>query len=368
MKPWLCILLLVCSIEAQAGRDRYIPHIVQGQGWATLLHVINLCDDPSTYNLDLIGSDGERLQFAFAGTEDRYGGVHNGADPIVEMGTHSFLLPDIGKDLIQGYGILTDDGGGCIAVDTEYRQRIPEFPFATVPTQQMSGDELILPFRYVGGCVAGVAMAGNGGRLRIKAMNWNGELLGQADLGNVYHTAFPLHDKIPGVQGQRGTLRIIGEAAAVGLDFCDGKLEQFRLPHRLEATEPPGAGQDDFTLTKNSYYASDFAVKFLRRETKTADGETYDQDVYGIKVTIGNVAIARRRYEATLTFLDESGFLLYEASLEPGGTVDRAFHKSTNAAKELNVPPLSTVTFFGNVGLYPQESEQVRKVHLTLTW
>ena len=343
-------------------------NVVQGESWVTLIHVINLCSDPATYNIDLKGPDGQPLRFAFAGTEQRYNGMANGPDPMVGMGTYSFVLPDTGKEMIQGFGVLTDDGGGCIAVDTEYRQRIPEFPFATVPTQQMSNDELILPFRYGGGCVAGVAVAGDGKRVLIKAMNRNGELLGQADLGNVYHTAFALHDKIPGVQEQWGTLHIIGEAAAIGLDFCDGKLKQFRIPHMLKTTAPAQSEDGEFILTASSYYASDFSVKFLRTEDKTADGETYTQDLYGIKVTIGNVATAGRQFEATLTFLDEDGFLLYETRLEPGGTVDRAFHKSQYGSTKLSVPALATVTFFGNVGLYPQESEQVRKVHLTLTW
>ena len=361
------LFLLVLSIDAPAASTRYLPHVVQGGGWVTLIHVINLCADPATYNIRLKSANDEPLAFVFAGTTQRYSGLVNGPEPMVGMGTHLFLLPDTGKELIQGFGVLTDDGGCCIAVDTEYRQSIPDFPFATVPIQQMSNDELILPFRYVWGCTAGMAVAGGGKRVRIKAMNHRGELLGQADLGNVYHKAFALHDEIPGVQGEVGTVHIIGEAAALGLDFCDGKLKQFRLPHMLKTTAPaPGGG--DFILTTSSAYTSDFLVKFRRTEDKTADGETYTQDVYGIKVTIGNVATARRRYEAALTFLDEDGFLLYETHLEPGGTVDRAFHKSEHGAKELTVPPLSTITFFGNVGLYPQESEQVRKVHLTLTW
>ena len=199
-------------------------------------------------------------------------------------------------------------------------------------------------------------------------MNRNGELLGQADLGNIYHTAFALHDKIPEVQEQGGTLHIIGEAAVVGLDFCDGKLAQFRVPHLLKAARPSEGGEGDFILTTSSYYATDFAVKFLRTEDKTANGETYTQDVYGIKVTIGNVAAANRRYTAKLTFLDEDGFLLYETYLEPGETVDRGFHYSGYGATDLRVAPLQSTTFFGNVGLYPYESVQTRKIHLTLTW
>ena len=111
-----------------------------------------------------------------------------------------------------------------------------EVRFSTVPLQRMTTDGLV--FALSGSsCSLGVAIAGTGKNVRIEAVDYNGDSMGSADLGNVYHTAFALKDKLPRLRDTRGQLRIIGEAAAVGLEFCDGELAQFRLPHYV----PPGS-------------------------------------------------------------------------------------------------------------------------------
>ena len=212
--------------------NRHIPHIAQGQGWSTWIYVLNTCSRPVTFDIDFFGEDGRRKSFAFLGEEDRYNGLYNGEDPMAGKDIYRFNLSGTGSELLQGFGHMIDNGEGCVSVDTEYRQERPDggARFSTVPLQRMTPNGLV--FALSGStCSLGVAIAGTGKNVRIEAVDYNGDSMGSADLGNVYHTAFALKDKLPQLRSTGGQLRIIGEAAAVGLEFCDGELAQFRLPH-----------------------------------------------------------------------------------------------------------------------------------------
>ena len=219
--------------------NRHIPHIAQGQGWSTWIYVLNTCSRPATFDIDFFGEDGRRKSFSFQGDdENRYNGIYNREEPMDGKDIRLYILPDTGSELLQGFGHLIDNGEGCVSVDTEYRQERPDggVRFSTVPLQRMTPNGLV--FALSGSsCSLGVAIAGTGKNVRIEAVDYNGDSMGSADLGNVYHTAFALKDKLPQLRSTGGQLRIIGEAAAVGLEFCDGELAQFRLPHYI----PPGS-------------------------------------------------------------------------------------------------------------------------------
>ena len=219
--------------------NRHIPHIAQGQGWSTWIYVLNTCSRPVTYDMDFFGEDGRRKSFAFRGDDEkRYNGIYNGEEPMDGKDIRLYIFPDTGSELLQGFGHLIDNGEGCVSVDTEYRQMRPdgEVLFSTVPLQRMTTDGLV--FALSGSsCSLGVAIAGTGEHVRIEAVDYDGNSMGSANLGNVYHTAFALKDKLPRLRDTGGQLRIVGEAAAVGLEFCDGELAQFRLPHYV----PPGS-------------------------------------------------------------------------------------------------------------------------------
>ena len=218
--------------------NRHIPHIAQGQGWSTWIYVLNTCSRPMTYDMNFFGEDGRRKSFAFLGDEKRYNGIYNGEEPLDGKDIHLFILPDTGRELLQGFGHLIDNGEGCVSIDTEYRQKRPDggVRFSTVPLQRMTPNGLV--FALSGSsCSLGVAIAGTGKNVRIEAVDYNGDSMGSADLGDIYHTAFALKDKLPQLRTVPGQLRIVGEATAVGLEFCDGELAQFRLPHYI----PPGS-------------------------------------------------------------------------------------------------------------------------------
>ena len=71
---------------------------------------------------------GRRKSFAFLGElgeEDRHNRLYNGEDPMAGKDIYVVILPDTGRELLQGFGHLNDNGEGCVSVDTEYRQDAP---------------------------------------------------------------------------------------------------------------------------------------------------------------------------------------------------------------------------------------------------
>ena len=221
----------VCTL----GPNFYIPHIAQGQGWSTRLYIANGCDEPVTFHLDLVGHDGAPKSFVVDGSDLRHDAITNGANPMEPRESRLVPFPETGNELIQGYGHLIDNGDGCVVIDTEYRQMLPtgEILFATVPLQQMSdyGSLLTVP---VSDCRTGIAIAGTGAQVSIHAFDHSGLLLGTTDLGSIYHTAFSLSEKLPQtISMSMGQVRISGVSAVLGLDFCNGRLAQFRLTHSV---------------------------------------------------------------------------------------------------------------------------------------
>ena len=222
----------VCTL----GPNFYIPHIAQGQGWSTRLYIVNGCDESVTFRLDLVGHDGAPKSFVVDGSDMRHDAITNGADPMESRASRLVSFPETGNELIQGYGHLIDNGDGCVVIDTEYRQMLPtgEILFATVPLQQLSdfGSLLTVP---VSDCTTGIAIAGTGAQVSLHAYDHSGILLGTTDLGSIHHTAFPLSEKLPQtISMSMGQVRISGVSAALGLDFCNGRLAQFRLTHIVE--------------------------------------------------------------------------------------------------------------------------------------
>ena len=102
-----------------------------------------------TYDMDFFGEDGRRKSFAFRDfredDEKRYNGIYNGEAPMAGKDIHLFSLPDTGRELLQGFGHLIDNGEGCVSVDTEYHQTLPsgERRRSTVPLQRMTPNGLV---------------------------------------------------------------------------------------------------------------------------------------------------------------------------------------------------------------------------------
>ena len=162
-----------------------------------------------------------------------------------------------------------------------------------------------------------MAIIGNGGTVHLEAVGSSGQTIGQANLGNIYHTAFPLRELLP-VQGARGTVRINGEVGVLGLEFCQGHLVQFRLPQPV----PP----------LNPWVVVSFESKFLRYYS----GNRYAE--YGVKLTLRNPTQTARTYDVEIAFKDSDGFLLGDA---------RVFGWTIPAGKESEFAGTVSVSFDG---------------------
>ena len=221
-----CVLVLaalagVPAVSAQGlSSGRYIPHIAQGKGWTTELHVFNACSSPGVYRIFFYGSDGYRKAFLLEGAGDLQRGPER-VDHIaasegqeIDREVHVWRFVDTGQELLQGFGRIFDDNGGrtsgtsdggCVVADVFYKQHLPngQVLSTAIPLQRLSSLGSVLAFNSTGGCDTGVAIVGNGGTVHLEAVGPSGQTIGQADLGNIYHTAFPLQEPLP-VQGARG--------------------------------------------------------------------------------------------------------------------------------------------------------------------
>lgn len=157
--------------------------------------------------------------------------------------THVWLFPDTGTDLRQGYGKIFDDSGGrsgnsatdggCVVADVVNKQHLTngEIRSATVPLQRLPKKGSVLRFDNSDDCRTGVAIIREGSSdVWLEAFRSSGDkVFFRVRLApEVRHLSFMLDEWLPVPQG---TLHIGGEAGVMGLDFCGGKLVQFRLPH-----------------------------------------------------------------------------------------------------------------------------------------
>ena len=223
----------VCTL----GPNFYIPHIAQGQGWSTRLYIVNGCDESVTFRLDLVGHDGAPKSFVVDGSDMRHDAITNGTDPMESRASRLVSFPETGNELIQGYGHLIDNGDGCIVIDTEYRQMLPTGRNPVCHRARCSRCQITDQYwRFRFPTVRRESpLPGLEHRVSLHAYDHSGILLGTTDLGNIYHTAFPLSGKLPQTMSMSmGQVRISGASAALGLDFCAGRLAQFRLTHIVE--------------------------------------------------------------------------------------------------------------------------------------
>ena len=235
--------LVVPSASAQLSRDRYIPHIAQGFGWTTEIHVFNVCPSPGQYRVFFFASSGGTFLFGKRGGEPRRETYIEG-QPINEE-THVWVFPDTETELVQGYGQISDDSGdgadgGCIVADVIYKQHLPngEIRSATVPLQRLSERGSVLRFDNTGGCRTGVAVIATTD-VRVDARDSTGGSVVQLRLGEIDHASFVLDERLPTLQGLDGTLHISGDVGLLGLEFCEGKLTQFLLPHPVPSLDSP---------------------------------------------------------------------------------------------------------------------------------
>ena len=213
IKISLALLALTTMMSLASAQSlssvRYIPHITQGRGWSTEFHILNLCSSSSQYSGSFRDSDGELREFYFS--EELWTGF--GVQDLKARAHHFWRLPNT-EDVRQGYGEITDDGSGCVAVETFYVQHLSsgQTRRAVSPTQHLSSG-VGISFINSDECDTGVAIIGNGESVSLETVDGDGETLGQADLGNIFHTSFMLSERLPVVKNHQGTVQINGNLA-----------------------------------------------------------------------------------------------------------------------------------------------------------
>ena len=302
----------VSAVSDTVSGPRYLAHVAQGQRWETRLHVINTCSEAKPYWIHFSSSDGDSKRFAFSATdpEKRSSSIFRPAEEALPgKSIESFVLPDTGDELLQGYGQLSGDD--CIGVDIEYRQTLPtgEVLFSTVPHQRRAVDDLILSLSG-STCDIGVAIAGTGGTVQVDAVQGDGSTVGSVSFGNLYHAAFSANARIPGAD-RAESLHIKGAAAALGLEFCQGKLAQFRLPH----PHPPAS------------FGEVWGVR-----VKPLSDASFSHQQFSLQLSIWNPTAMEKTYRATIQLKDSEGFLLTEGFLAkyffvPANQI-RTFHQT----------------------------------------
>ena len=233
-KLLLILGLWAAALNAQAA-NKIIPNLVQTPDFSTLIKMINLCDSPSRYEILFFGSDGERKEFAVVNGE-LWSGVYD--DEVIPAANYFFYLPPASEGKNQGYGEITDDSGGCIALEVLYLQSLPEERIAweqTVP-RKFSESGVAVSFYVSDSCDMAIAFAGKGTGVSLEATDETGKVIGQRELGEVHHTSFMLKDVFSTELGEGeslGLLKINGNVSAVGLLMCDGEISGTRFVHPL---------------------------------------------------------------------------------------------------------------------------------------
>ena len=354
--------------SAPPAHGRYLPHLAQGQGWMTFLDVINTCQAPIAYEVDFVGNLGQPYQFEFSDGE-RYSGITSG-DDLLGNSIDSFQLVDTGQELLQGAGVVTEDGGGCVAIETFYVQTREDEEgdeyrlYATVPLQRMEGHGSVLTFFNVGNCDTAMALTSTGGTVRIEAFGPEGQSFGSTDLHNLHHEAFSIGQRFPRSRDQWGMLRISGGAAVVGMDFCSGDLMQFRLAHlgpmeREAVFDPP-----DDELPRGSRFVVEALKIKLVDHCRTCGIYGTEQYTYGIQLKYLNPTTRKQVYSARIEFRDSDGFQVKKMLFIPDetnydGRIPITCWTGTGCEFHLPVPAGQSREFSGSIGLQGSEGERV---------
>ena len=112
----VALTIAVPAVSAQGlSSARYIPHIAQGRGWTTELHVFNVCSSPSVYRIFFYGSDGYRKAFLLEGAGDLQQGpervdhIAGSEGQEIDREVHVWRFVDTGQELLQGFGRILQE-------------------------------------------------------------------------------------------------------------------------------------------------------------------------------------------------------------------------------------------------------------------
>ena len=353
MRITLVLALLLTVAHVVSAETKYIPYISQGPEWSTAFHIHNMCDKTSSYEVILKDSYGKRTEFTSA--DKVWTGFYY--DPTSGLGPKqsSYLYFPPEREVRHGYAEVVDDGDGCVATDVYYVNHFPgdKFWYVQANPKPQPAAGVVVPFAYYEGCDARMIVVGVGENVSLEAVGVQGNVLGRAELENVFQQSFMLSDKFPAAAGEYGSLRISGKATALGLNMCDypepGGPKQL---HRRFSTHPiPGDGppaddedppDDEDDPSGATYIIESFSTKLLSQE----DGRA----TYAYKLTIRNPTRHKQNYGFTARFRDSDGFAVESVLIDYAVIV---------AARQ-------TRTFEGTFGVYLPQDPSAFTVELSV--
>ncbi len=156
-----------------------------------------------------------------------------------------------------------------------------------------------------------------------------GNILGRAELENVFQRSFMLLDKFPEAYGEYGTLRVSGKTTVLALRMCDspapggpkqlfgGNLPTHPIPgdgspsDEHDDDDPLDPPDDEDDPSGATYIIETFATKLLSQ----VDEGNYVFAKYAYKVTVKNPTSITLNYGFTVQFRDSDGFAVESVHL-----------------------------------------------------
>jgi hypothetical protein len=206
------------QLYSSTGRgDGVLPHIADGQGWQTIVTVVNLRPTSTTVNITCNNDSGSPQAFEWAGI----GAYASLQGPLAGYGSLEITTQGAAATTVTGYCLVNATGAAVndIAALAIYAYAPTGFQVA-VPTSPVlltnTLNSLILAFDNTNGYQYGVALVdtntsvtGNPG----DTVNWSvrdtgGTILatGSIRIAPLGHTAFLLANAIPATANLRGTV------------------------------------------------------------------------------------------------------------------------------------------------------------------
>ncbi len=218
----------VFATESSYGYPSVVPHLVDGDGWKTIITLVNLDDTAASFTLKFYAEDGTPAIFPTnVGTAATLTGtiVSRGAMTIETLGTATALKQ--GWILVNTPSLI---GGTAI-----FRRVLPGQPnyeaSEAIDTGQWS--RVAMPFDHLNGAATGFAIVNqinvSSGPISIVFRDENGQplLTDSFTLVPLGHYAITLTQKYPQLIGKRGTFEITASGVYINvlaLHFLNGSF------------------------------------------------------------------------------------------------------------------------------------------------
>jgi hypothetical protein len=228
---WMAVLgagVQVFAAETIYGGPSVIAHLVDGDGWKTIITLVNLDDTPSSFTLKFYGDDGMPVVCpTTSGTASSITGT------IAPRGSSTIETIGTAVSLTQGWAYL--DTPSTVGGTAIFRRVLPGQPNfeASEALDTGLGSHVAMPFDHLNGAATGFAIVNQTaftvGAISVVFRDENGIqiLTDSFMLAPLGHTAFTLTQKYPQLIGKRGTFELSASGVyinALALHFLNGSF------------------------------------------------------------------------------------------------------------------------------------------------